>query len=239
MLMSPDSSSADPDPIASSRPSGLAMIQVPECTQSHGGSVAVKPQHHAQIMDYKKLEPSLFMSPTKLHHQPAYQKPSMGPKTDEDMNLGNDSCGVNRTGLIGWESEWESEWSTSFELLTQFFMLGRLMTLNTSRPWQCSCARKKVRPSLVLVPFNGEQESDGREREGESEEREEWERGMWEWVWEREGKERARGNEWTQTEKNFQVQCESNKISEKKKILGWKTRKLKWNSAFSSTIDLA
>lgn len=213
MLMSPDSSSADPDPIASSCPSGLAMIQVPECTQSHGGSVAVKPQHHAQIMDYKKLEPSLFMSPTKIHHQPVYQKPSMGPKTDEDMNLGNDSCRVKRTGLIGWESEWEIEWGKSFELLTQFFMLGRLMTLNTSRPWQCWCARKKVWPSPVLVPFRSS----------------EWETREWRG---RAGK-RANARE-NRNEKNFQVQCESNEISVKKKIVGRKTRKLKWNSAFSS-----
>lgn len=176
MLMSPDSSSADPDPIASSRPSGLAMIQVPECTQSHGGSAANKPQHHVQIMDYKKLEPSLFMSPTKLHHQPAYQKPSMGPKTDEDMNLGNDSCVVNRTGLIGWESEWEIRVGDELWVVDSIFHVRAVNDLEYIETLTVLVREeKKVRPSPSLrlclfrsVLANGEQESDWWEREKES-----------------------------------------------------------------------
>lgn len=85
MLMSPDSSSADPDPISPSCLSSPAMIQVPECTQSHGGSIA-KPMH---IVDYnKKLEPADFGP--KLHQVPIFhQKSAMVPKSDEDLNLGN------------------------------------------------------------------------------------------------------------------------------------------------------
>lgn len=95
MLMSPDSSSADPDPISSSCPSAPSMIQVPECTQSHGGGIPsiIKPQH-LQIMDYKKCEPTqngYLTSATKLHPPVFHQKPSgMVPKSDEDLNLGKD-----------------------------------------------------------------------------------------------------------------------------------------------------
>lgn len=91
--MSPDSSSADPDPIPSTCPSA-SMIQVPECTQSHGGAssgpAVIKP-HHIQIVDYKKIEPASngYMSPTKIHPPVFHQKPSMGPKSEEDLNLGN------------------------------------------------------------------------------------------------------------------------------------------------------
>jgi hypothetical protein len=96
MLMSPDSSSADPDPLPASCPSAPSMIQVPECTQSHGGSTVIK-AHHIQIMDYaKKLEPASLaggymdmLSPTAKLHQPVFhQKPAMVPKSEEDLNLG-------------------------------------------------------------------------------------------------------------------------------------------------------
>jgi hypothetical protein len=93
--MSPDSSSADQlDPISISCPSVPSMIQVPECTQSHGGPAVVniiKP-HHIQIVDYKKAEPLTngYLSPTKMVHQPQifHQKSSMVPKSEEDLNLG-------------------------------------------------------------------------------------------------------------------------------------------------------
>jgi hypothetical protein len=70
------------------------MIQVPECTQSHGGTAVVniiKP-HHIQIVDYKKAEPLAngYLSPTKMVHQPQifHHKSSMVPKSEEDLNLG-------------------------------------------------------------------------------------------------------------------------------------------------------
>lgn len=90
MLMSPDSSSADPDPITSSCPSSLSMIQVPECTQSHGGGGSAVKSHHIQVVDYKKIEPVTngYMSPTKVHQPVFHQKPTMVPKSDEDLNLG-------------------------------------------------------------------------------------------------------------------------------------------------------
>lgn len=90
MLMSPDSSSADPDPIQSSYSSAPSMIQVPECTQSHGGSPTIIKPHHIQIVDYKKIEQSTngYLSPTKVHTPVFHQKPSMGSKSDEDLNLG-------------------------------------------------------------------------------------------------------------------------------------------------------
>lgn len=93
MLMSPDSSSADQlDPISVSCPSVPSMIQVPECTQSHGGPVNITKSHHIQIMDYKKAEPisNGYLSPTKVVHQPQIfqQKSAMTPKSEEDLNLG-------------------------------------------------------------------------------------------------------------------------------------------------------
>lgn len=86
--MSPDSSSADPDPISSSCPSVPSMIQVPECTQSHGPPMKT---HHNQIMDYKKIEPTTngYISPTKILQPVYHQKPSMVSKSEEDLNLGN------------------------------------------------------------------------------------------------------------------------------------------------------
>lgn len=95
MLMSPDSSSADPDPIPSSCLSPPSMIQVPECTQSHGGGLSgpaavIKP-HQIQIVDYKKIEPALgdYLSPPpKVHQSIFHQKPAMVPKSEEDLNLG-------------------------------------------------------------------------------------------------------------------------------------------------------
>ena len=87
MIMSPDSSSADPDPISSSCPSVQSMIQVPECTQSHGGPAIIK--QHLQNLDYKNIETTNgYISPTKLHQPVYHQKPSMVPKSDEDLNLG-------------------------------------------------------------------------------------------------------------------------------------------------------
>lgn len=93
MLMSPDSSSADPDPLPIPCSSLLSMIQVPECTQSHGGPVIKS--HNIQIVDYKKSEiltNGYLSSPTKLMSQSSvfHQKPSMMPKNEEDLNLGND-----------------------------------------------------------------------------------------------------------------------------------------------------
>lgn len=87
--MSPDSSSADPDPISSSCPSVASMIQVPECTQSHGGPPIIKAQIH-QTLDYKKIETTTngYLSPTKLHQPVFHQKPSMVSKSEEDLNLG-------------------------------------------------------------------------------------------------------------------------------------------------------
>lgn len=87
--MSPDSSSADPDPISSSCPSLPSMIQVPECTQSHGVPPVIKTQP-LHILDYKKVETTNgYISPTKIHQQPMFhQKPSMVPKSEEDLNLG-------------------------------------------------------------------------------------------------------------------------------------------------------
>lgn len=87
MLMSPDSSSADPADMPTSCPSGPSMIQVPECTQSHGGPTVIK-AHHIQLLDYnKKLEPAML--PTAKLHPPVYhQKPAMVPKSEEDLNLG-------------------------------------------------------------------------------------------------------------------------------------------------------
>ena len=92
MLMSPDSSSADPDPFPSSISSTPSMIQVPECTQSHGGAQAPIKPHHIQIVDYKKIEPSNgYMSPTKVLPQPVYHpKQTMVPKSEEDLNLGKE-----------------------------------------------------------------------------------------------------------------------------------------------------
>lgn len=116
MLMSPDSSSAaDPDPILachttvlqSSLPS--SVIQVPECTQSHGGSQTVVTQHvpqppivhHVkvtQFVDYKKIEtPNGYNMTTTQTGKPVlvqqtqiyHQKPShVSQKSDEDLNLG-------------------------------------------------------------------------------------------------------------------------------------------------------
>lgn len=146
MLMSPDSSSADPDPIQSSYHSAPSMIQVPECTQSHGGSVPtiIKP-HHIQIVDYKKIEPSTngYMSPTKVHAPVFHQKPtSMGPKSDEDLNLGKHL----RRGL--WvdgrhlESRLISAHKWARALLTQF-VLGRTLTLNSYEARLCLWRWKK------------------------------------------------------------------------------------------------
>jgi hypothetical protein len=66
------------------------MIQVPECTQSHGGSTVIK-AHHIQLGDYnKKIEvANSYLSPTSKLHQPAlYPKPALVPKSEEDLNLG-------------------------------------------------------------------------------------------------------------------------------------------------------
>lgn len=105
--MSPDSSSADPDPIPSSCLSPPSMIQVPECTQSHGGGLSgpgavIKP-HQIQIMDYKKIEPALgdyMPSPPKVHQSIFHQKPAMVPKSEEDLNLGKSSNEGLRIGSI-------------------------------------------------------------------------------------------------------------------------------------------
>lgn len=120
MLMSPDSSSADPDPYPMTVPSIPSMIQVPECTQSHGGSQAVIKPQHIQIVDYKKIElsPNGYLSPTKLP-QPVYHQKTMVPKSEEDLNLGKSLIYVDTLisvsmGLIMWESEWERVEGQSF-----------------------------------------------------------------------------------------------------------------------------
>lgn len=52
-------------------------------------------------MDYKKVETTTngYISPTKIHQQPVYhQKPSMVPKSEEDLNLGK-VVGIERQGV--------------------------------------------------------------------------------------------------------------------------------------------
>lgn len=109
--MSPDSSSSEVDqrPLTTLNHAPIQMIQVPECTQSHGGALKLNPQHqlpspthqqqpppqqqqqhHVIHVDYaKKLEAGI----TKMSaHQPAtvfHQKPSVVQhKSDEELNLG-------------------------------------------------------------------------------------------------------------------------------------------------------
>jgi hypothetical protein len=65
------------------------MIQVPECTQSHGGPTVKA--HHIQLGDYgKKVEVgnSYFPPTSKLLQPVSYPKPALVPKSEEDLNLG-------------------------------------------------------------------------------------------------------------------------------------------------------
>lgn len=93
MLMSPDSSSADLDPIPINSCHSVvhSMIQVPECTQSHGGPANMLKSHHIQVVDYTKIEPLTngYLSPTKMVHTPIFQQKSAMTKAEEDLNLGN------------------------------------------------------------------------------------------------------------------------------------------------------
>lgn len=112
--MSPDSSSADPDPYHSTLSSTPSMIQVPECTQSHGtGLPVILKQQIVQNLEYKKVDHSLngYTSPAKAP-QPVYPQKIMGPKSDEDLNLGKEISG-NVLNFI-------RESGRTSELLTQF-----------------------------------------------------------------------------------------------------------------------
>lgn len=118
MLMSPDSSSADPDPYHSTLSSTPSMIQVPECTQSHGtGLPVILKQQIVQNLEYKKVDHSIngFTSPAKAP-QPVYPQKIMGPKSDEDLNLGKEFSG-NVLNFI-------RESGRTSELLTQFCVLS-------------------------------------------------------------------------------------------------------------------
>lgn len=107
MLMSPDSSSAEVDsrPQPQMQCGPIQMIQVPECTQSHGGPQKIQSvaqlqqqqqqqqqQHHIIHVDYnKKL--GINENGFKISHQQPttvfHQKPSViQQKSDEDLNLG-------------------------------------------------------------------------------------------------------------------------------------------------------
>lgn len=184
MLMSPDSSSADPDPIQSSYHSVPSMIQVPECTQSHGGSapVIIKP-HHIQIVDYKKIEQSTngYMSPTKVQATPVFhQKPSMGPKSDEDLNLGKQLTWLwrgfcLRTGLISCASKW-GELSLAFiiHLLTQFAVLGRTLTLNLYELRLCWWRWKKFDFCLCWFRSRSRAVHENKRKREKTPSREEW-----------------------------------------------------------------
>lgn len=73
------------------------MIQVPECTQSHGGPTVKA--HHIQLGDYgKKVEVgnSYFPPTSKLLQPVSYPKPALVPKSEEDLNLGEWIFNVTR-----------------------------------------------------------------------------------------------------------------------------------------------
>ncbi|KAL7012921.1 hypothetical protein ACKWTF_015109 [Chironomus riparius] len=113
MLMSPDSSSAEVDsrPQPQMQCGPIQMIQVPECTQSHGGPQKIQSvaqlqqqqqqqqqQHHIIHVDYnKKL--GINENGFKISHQQPttvfHQKPSViQQKSDEDLNLEFDGTNV-------------------------------------------------------------------------------------------------------------------------------------------------
>ncbi|CRL08093.1 CLUMA_CG020927, isoform A [Clunio marinus] len=97
MLMFPDSSSADQEPLPMSRSSILSMIQVPECTQSHGDSTTsvMKKVHCLQMSDCEIVNPSKneYMSSIKSQ-QIMQQKPNLSSKSEEDLNLEFDGTNV-------------------------------------------------------------------------------------------------------------------------------------------------
>jgi hypothetical protein len=108
--MSPDSSSSevDPRPHTNLNHAPIQMIQVPECTQSHGGPLKLQQQlqqpqqpqqqqqqQHVIHVDYaKKLTEGIAkmanshhqqQQPSVFHQKPALMQPH---KTDEELNLG-------------------------------------------------------------------------------------------------------------------------------------------------------
>jgi hypothetical protein len=96
MLMSPDSSSAEIDSHSTTSMScgPIQMIQVPECTQSHG----IQLPKHVIHVDYAKKSDNDFMSPTKpinasvFHHKPQHSVNGIvQQKSDEELNLGEHS----------------------------------------------------------------------------------------------------------------------------------------------------
>lgn len=103
--MSPDSSSSevDPRPQPTANCGPIQMIQVPECTQSHGGLKLQQQQQQQQHIihaDYSKKLNSNTNSDsnngftTKINHQQQqpifHQKPAsiVQHKSDEELNLG-------------------------------------------------------------------------------------------------------------------------------------------------------
>ncbi|KAG5667414.1 hypothetical protein PVAND_015395 [Polypedilum vanderplanki] len=116
MLMSPDSSSSevDPRPITTINHTPIQMIQVPECTQSHGG-VVLKLQHHHQPIqqqqqqqhhvihvDYSKKINDGGLTKINNHHPTVFHQKPTNPmvqqqqqqKTDEELNLEFDGTNV-------------------------------------------------------------------------------------------------------------------------------------------------
>lgn len=105
MLMSPDSSSAEVDsrPQTTIQCGPIQMIQVPECTQSHGipqnlKTLPQQSQHVIHVDHYSSTKKQLETGYKVQQQQPQqpqqvfHQKPSIvQQKTDEELNLGNEN----------------------------------------------------------------------------------------------------------------------------------------------------